>query len=450
MKAVHPSPLRIRFDEEAHIGQHDEAGLGIDCGLMGEFYERDAFFFEAVNAFFNRAFENGEGVTMIKTRPNRDASAELQVIVDHSTAVIYVKGIDGKYILVNRLFEEIFRLSRQQIIGKTDLDIFPEANARRLRENDEKVLTTGNPLEVKEVVPQPDGLHTYMSVKFPLKDSRGVIYAEAGISTDITDRTHSTECRHHLAAIVDSSDDAIISRDLDGIITSWNKGAEKIFGYTAREIIGKPVTVLIPPDRKDEDTEFIRKGKPISRYETIQRRRDGGNVEVSVTVSPIKDEAGKIVGASKIARDITSKKHLELQRKVLYELATTVNRAPAIPEIYEAALNAICCSQNTERAAILLPDPDGVMRFKAWRNELRGNDVRFWIEDNGIGIKPEHQRRLFSMFERIHTKENYEGTGIGLAIVRKAVERMGGTIGVESDGASGSKFWIQLPAATNV
>ena len=81
------------------------------------------------------------------------------------------------------------------------------------------------------------------------------------------------------------------------------------------------------------------------------------------------------------------------------------------------------------------------------RTERRGNDVRLWIEDNGIGIKPEHQHRLFGMFERIEVKKNYEGMGIGLAIVRKAAERMGGKVGVESDGVNGSKFWMQLTAA---
>jgi signal transduction histidine kinase len=83
------------------------------------------------------------------------------------------------------------------------------------------------------------------------------------------------------------------------------------------------------------------------------------------------------------------------------------------------------------------------------RTESRNGDVRLWIEDNGIGIKPEYQHRLFSVFERVHPEKNYEGTGIGLAIVRKAAERMGGKVGVESDGVTGSKFWIQLPAAPN-
>src|SRR6185437_15932456 len=371
MKSLRPSPPDIEPGEEALVQQDNEVKPRITGGLLGEFHERDAFFFESVSAFFNHAFENGAGAGRNWTASNSGVLTQLQSIVDNTTEVIYVKDLDGKLILVNRPFEEMFGLFRGQIIGKTDFDIFPEADARRLRENDQKVLTTGNPIEFKELVPRPDGLHTYMSVKFPLKTTEGSIYAEVGISTDITDRTRSCESRRHLAAIVESSDDGIISTDLNGIIASWNKGAERLYGYTAEEIIGKPVAVLIPPDRQEEEPGFldrIRKGESISYYETIRRRKDGSDVPVAVAVSPIRDEAGEIVGGSKIARNISVRKQLEMQQKVLYQLATTVNRAPALPEIYEAALDAICHCQNTNRASILLFDPRGVLRFKAWRH----------------------------------------------------------------------------------
>jgi len=121
-----------------------------------------------------------------------------------------------------------------------------------------------------------------------------------------------------LAAIVESSDDAIISKDLNGIITSWNRGAEAIFGYTADEMIGKSVTTLIPPDRIDEEPGIlsrIRAGERIDHYETVRRRKDGGLITVSLTVSPIFDANGKVVGASKIARDITNVKEIERVRR---------------------------------------------------------------------------------------------------------------------------------------
>src|SRR5258708_419244 len=114
-----------------------------------------------------------------------------------------------------------------------------------------------------------------------------------------------------LAAIVDSSDDAIISKNLDGIITSWNKGAEQIFGYQAGEIIGRPITILIPPERIKEEgiiLERILRGERAEHYETVRCRKDGSHVDVSLTVSPIKNGQGQVIGASKTARDITEQR----------------------------------------------------------------------------------------------------------------------------------------------
>jgi PAS domain S-box-containing protein len=118
----------------------------------------------------------------------------------------------------------------------------------------------------------------------------------------------------HLAAIVESSDDAIISKSLDGIIQTWNRGAERVFGYTADEVIGQPVTILMPPERVDEEPGIlarIRRGERIEHYETVRRRKDGSLIDISLTVSPMRDRNGRVTGASKIARDITERKRAE-------------------------------------------------------------------------------------------------------------------------------------------
>jgi PAS domain S-box-containing protein len=115
---------------------------------------------------------------------------------------------------------------------------------------------------------------------------------------------------------VESSDDAIISKDLNGIIKTWNKAAERIFGYLPEEVIGKPITILIPEGKRDEEPAIlnrIRQGLQIDHYETVRRRKDGTLVDISLTVFPIRDEAGRVVGASKIARDITRRKRAEAE-----------------------------------------------------------------------------------------------------------------------------------------
>lgn len=132
----------------------------------------------------------------------------------------------------------------------------------------------------------------------------------------VTAHKRDEDAKARLAAIVESSDDAIVSKNLDGTITSWNRGAESIFGYTAEEAIGQPVTILIPEDRANEEPSILRRiraGEKIDHYETIRRRKDGTLLNISLTVSPIVNATGQVVGASKIARDITERKHAEVR-----------------------------------------------------------------------------------------------------------------------------------------
>jgi PAS domain S-box-containing protein len=158
----------------------------------------------------------------------------------------------------------------------------------------------------------------------PLRDSGNRIIGASKIARDVTDRRRAEQSAQRLAAIVESSDDAIVAKDLDGIITSWNRGAERLFGYSADEAVGKPVLMLIPADLQDEEPEIlarIRRGERIDHYETVRRRKDGTTVEVSLTVSPIRGLDGSIVGASKIARDITDRRRaLDQQQLLLREM----------------------------------------------------------------------------------------------------------------------------------
>ena len=139
-------------------------------------------------------------------------------------------------------------------------------------------------------------------------------------AADLIERKQAEIAMQHLGAIVDSSDDAIVSKNLDGIITSWNRGAQRLFGYTTDEVVGKPVTILIPPDRQDEEPNILRRirsGEHVDHFETVRQRKDGTPIDISLSISPVRDAAGKIVGASKIARDITARKQAETTQQML-------------------------------------------------------------------------------------------------------------------------------------
>jgi PAS domain S-box-containing protein len=168
---------------------------------------------------------------------------------------------------------------------------------------------------VEAIAERPDGTRVWFTpYPTPLRDADGRIVGGINMLVDITERKSADDMKAKLAAIVESSDDAIVSKNLKGIIMSWNRGAERIFGYTAQEAIGRPVTMLMPPDRTHEELGIltrIRRGEKIDHYETIRRRKDGTLLNVSLTISPIADANGRIIGASKIARDITERKRTE-------------------------------------------------------------------------------------------------------------------------------------------
>jgi len=168
---------------------------------------------------------------------------------------------------------------------------------------------------MEAVAERPDGTRVpFMAFPSPLRGAFGEIVGGVNMLVDITERKHAEQVGQRLVSIVESSDDAIISKDFHGLITTWNAGAERLFGYTAEEVIGKPVTILIPRDRRHEETkilERIRRGERVEHYETSRRRKNGSLVEISLTVSPVRNGEGKIVGASKIARDITERKRSE-------------------------------------------------------------------------------------------------------------------------------------------
>jgi PAS domain S-box-containing protein len=174
---------------------------------------------------------------------------------------------------------------------------------------------------MEAIAERPDGTRVpFEPYPTPLFDASGALIGAVNMLIDITDRKHAEDVNQRLSSIVQFSDDAIISKNLKGTIESWNAGAERIFGYTASEVIGQSVEILIPPDRLDEEPKIldrIRRGERVEHYETVRRCKNGDLINVSLAVSPIINSGGRVIGASKIARDITERKRSEAHVSVL-------------------------------------------------------------------------------------------------------------------------------------
>jgi PAS domain S-box-containing protein len=196
-------------------------------------------------------------------------------------------------------------------------------------------LKEGRPLRgIEAIAERPDGTKVrFLPFPTPLRDPSGKLIGAINLLVDITKSHEADIDLERLAAIVDSSDDAIVSKTLTGQISSWNAGATRIFGYEAHEMIGQPITRIIPPELHDEETEILarlRRGQRVDHYETVRIAKDGRRLNISLTVSPVRDNLGKVVGAAKIARDITERKQAEkLHRLLIDELSHRVKNTLA-------------------------------------------------------------------------------------------------------------------------
>lgn len=193
--------------------------------------------------------------------------------------------------------------------------ILPDDHAaimRAVRKAVRKAVRFRGMFELEHRVRRADGSVGWtLSRVVPMIDSSGQITEWFGAASDVTDRHESEQGRYRLAAIVDSAEDAIISEDLNGVVRTWNEGAERLFGHSAAEMIGQSILRIIPPERHAEEEEILRKVRKAERvvqYETVRRRKDGEPINVSISISPIKDQAGRVIGVSKIARSVPGRK----------------------------------------------------------------------------------------------------------------------------------------------
>jgi PAS domain S-box-containing protein len=231
--------------------------------------------------------------------------------------MIYEQGlpVDFIYLDVNNSFESLTGL--KDVVGKKVSEVITGIRNTdpELFEIYGRVAQSGKPERFESYV-EALKMWFLISVYSPKKEHFVAVFDV------ITERKQAEEAREHLAAIVEASDDAIIGKTLGGLITSWNSGAQRLYGYSLNEVIGKPISLLIPPDRPNELPDIlsrIKHGESVEHYETIRLRKDGTHVNVSITVSPIKDTSGQVIGASSIGRDITERKHAEFELRKAHE-----------------------------------------------------------------------------------------------------------------------------------
>ena len=245
----------------------------------------------------------------------------LSAIVESSDDAIVSKNLDGIITSWNWGAERIFGYSREEAIGQSIMMLVPAE-----RHQEELAILhrvkQGERVDHFETRRQAkDGKIIEVAITIsPVRDARGTIVGISNVARDIGANNAINRAAYHLAAIVASSEDAIVSKNLSGIITTWNSAAEKIFGYTAEEAVGKSVLMLVPDERKEEEPRILsrlQRGERVDHFETIRVRKNGEKFPVSLTISPIRDTKGTVIGASKIARDITELKRMSDDREQL-------------------------------------------------------------------------------------------------------------------------------------
>ena len=520
----------------------------------------------------NRALEDEVTERQQAQERLRESQQRLQAILDNSFAVIYLKDAQGRYLLINRRYETLFHVDRDAVLGKTDYDVFPKLMADAFRANDERALKSRDALTIEEIAPQDDGLHTYISVKFPLRDATGEAYGVCGISTDITARKRAESqlrtshaalefANHRLRGIIEGTHDRIAALDKHYCFLTFNSAYRDAF----RRDFGKDIQIGMrlsdplahAPDEQEEQLIVWARALRGEVFTVTRTMKSGDELRhFEITCSPIRDEQGELLGAAQHIRDTTERQRAEDERSRLLAVVASRNalleaankelesfsysvshdlRAPlrhidgfagllqrtSTPKLDEKELRYLTLiTESAKRLGRLIDDllefsrmgraelrqervdmnalvqaalrdvehdaqgrliewrigslpavqGDASLLRQVWANLLSNavkysrprspavievgceqahpTESRFFVRDNGVGFEMKYADHLFGVFQRLHRPEDFEGTGIGLANVRRIIARHGGRTWAEGQPDAGATVWFALPKLT--
>jgi len=468
--------------------------------------------------------------------------------------------LEGRVFFANRVALGLLGWSEDEIKGKPLDDVFTIVNEfthARLANPVAKVLREGEIVAVSDhaILLSRDGAEIPVDTSAaPIRRENGPVQGAVLVFRDVSSRRRADETSRLLASIVESSADAIFATSLDGIVASWNSGAERIFGYTANEIVGRSISTIATPEHQEERPLILQRiatGERVANFETVQRTKDGRLIHVALTISPLRDALGRVIGASTVARDITgrvqnarrlaelnaslqrtnenlARSNEDLERfafvashdlqeplrmitvysqllvkmysqgvdekatafvgnivggtQRMRELLADLLAYTEVGAELEDAIQPVDLNETLEKVkqnlnmaigasgAEIVADPMPALRvheahlIPLFQNlignaikyrgtaapririsvETLNKELRFAVADNGMGIEPEYHDKIFVPFKRLHGKA-IPGTGIGLSICQRVVERYGGRIWVESEPGAGATFIFLLP-----